>query len=112
MIEVVVADRCVRCDICIEVCPTDVFARGADGVPVIAHQDDCQTCFMCEVNCPTDALYVAPYGRAVEPDSPHRDAGHLAERGALGRYREIVGWGGGRTAGARADHNHLFTGPR
>ncbi|WP_256974034.1 MULTISPECIES: 4Fe-4S binding protein [Rhodococcus] len=26
MIEVVLADRCVQCDICIKVCPTDVFA--------------------------------------------------------------------------------------
>ncbi|MEW2116710.1 hypothetical protein AB0945_16245, partial [Streptomyces sp. NPDC005474] len=30
-----------------EVCPTRVFDRGADGVPVIASQDSCQTCFQC-----------------------------------------------------------------
>nr|WP_232238054.1 ferredoxin family protein [Rhodococcus sp. 2G] len=56
MIEVIVAERCISCDICIAVCPTDVFERAPDGLPVVAHQEDCQTCFMCEVNCPADAL--------------------------------------------------------
>ncbi len=48
MIEVISGERCIKCDICIEVCPTNVFERGPDGLPVIARQDDCQTCFMCE----------------------------------------------------------------
>lgn len=60
MIEIVSAAACIACDVCVKVCPTDVFDRGADGVPVIARQSDCQTCFMCEAYCPTDALYVAP----------------------------------------------------
>ena len=59
MIEVISADRCIRCDICIRICPAFVFDRGEDRLPVIARQDDCQTCFLCEIYCPTDALYVA-----------------------------------------------------
>ncbi|MFC0038804.1 4Fe-4S dicluster domain-containing protein [Actinomadura rayongensis] len=107
MIEVVSAARCVTCDICIRVCPTDVFERGADGVPVIARQGDCQTCFMCEAHCPADALYVAPFADPVPPGSPHADEDVLGA--ALGEYRRLVGWGGGRTPGSRLDKNHLFT---
>ncbi|WP_019630154.1 4Fe-4S dicluster domain-containing protein [Actinomadura atramentaria] len=107
MIEVVSAARCVACDVCVKVCPTDVFERGPDGVPVIARQGDCQTCFMCEAHCPTDALYVAPFSDPAPPGSPHADEAALGP--ALGAYRRIVGWGSGRTPGSRADKNHLFT---
>ena len=73
MIEIVSAAACIACDICVKVCPTDVFDRGEDGVPVIARQSDCQTCFMCEAYCPTDALYVSPVSAPVAADSPHAD---------------------------------------
>ncbi|MBK1787489.1 4Fe-4S dicluster domain-containing protein [Prauserella cavernicola] len=109
MIEIVSSARCVACDLCIKVCPTDVFERGADGIPVIARQDDCQTCFMCEVYCPTDALYVAPLGDPAPPDSPHTDEDALVQRGELGAYRAAVGWGRGRAPGASLDKNYLFT---
>ncbi|GAA4587937.1 NAD-dependent dihydropyrimidine dehydrogenase PreA subunit [Actinoplanes octamycinicus] len=101
MIEVVSTDRCVSCDVCVAVCPTDVFDRGPDGVPVIARQEDCQTCFMCEAHCPADALFVAPLRHPVEPGSPLRDETYLAERGLLGSYRKEIGWGRGRKPGAR-----------
>lgn len=70
--------------------PLDVFDRGADGIPVIARQDDCQTCYQCEVNCPADALFVAPHThpQPVAPDVQ------------LGTYREQIGWGKGRTPGS------------
>lgn len=109
MIEVVSGDRCVGCDLCIKVCPTDVFDRDARGVPVIARQEDCQTCFSCELYCPVDALYVAPLTGPAPDGSPHRDEDHLAATGALGAYRRTVGWGGGRTPGSRRDGNHVFT---
>ena len=109
MIELVSRSRCVTCDVCIAVCPTNVFDRGPDGVPVIARQGDCQTCFMCEAYCPTDALYVAPMSTPAPHGSPHTDEAALAASGALGAYRRRVGWGGGRTPGSRLDTNHLFT---
>ncbi|MCW2888371.1 MAG: hypothetical protein QOE54_2718 [Streptosporangiaceae bacterium] len=109
MIEVVSAERCVFCDVCIKVCPTDVFDRGSGGLPVIARQSDCQTCFMCEVNCPTDALYVAPLTGPASEGSVHTDEAALAAVGAFGLYRRYVGWGKGRTSGARLDTNHIFT---
>ena len=60
MIEIVSARRCIACDICVKVCPANVFDARPDAAPVIARQADCQTCFLCEIYCPTDALYVAP----------------------------------------------------
>jgi len=101
VIELVSHDRCVTCDRCIAACPTNVFDRGADGVPVIARQSDCQTCFMCEAYCPTDALFVAPQPAPVAADDPLRDEEYLIASGLLGSYRAGIGWGHGRTPGAR-----------
>ncbi|MEN4478892.1 ferredoxin family protein [Mycolicibacterium cosmeticum] len=101
MIEVVVSRRCIACDRCVDVCPTRVFDRGADGIPVIARQGDCQTCFQCEAYCPTDALFVAPHATPEPAGSRLRDQGFLAEHDLLGGYRRELGWGGGRPLGAR-----------
>jgi NAD-dependent dihydropyrimidine dehydrogenase PreA subunit len=101
MIELVDRDSCISCDRCIEVCPTRVFDRGADGFPVIARHDNCQTCFQCEAYCPTDALFVAPLAGDVSADSPFRDVDALTTSGLLGGYRRELGWGGGRALGAR-----------
>ncbi|BBZ32106.1 4Fe-4S dicluster domain-containing protein [Mycolicibacterium confluentis] len=108
MIEIVSATACIACDVCIKVCPTDVFDRGEDGIPVIARQSDCQTCFMCEAYCPVDALYVSPVSDPVGADSPHADEDAVARAGLLGGYREMVGWGRGRTAGSLLDRNPLL----
>ncbi|MGE2730270.1 4Fe-4S binding protein [Mycolicibacterium vaccae] len=105
MIEIVSAQACIACDLCIKVCPTDVFERGPDGLPVIARQSDCQSCFMCEAYCPVDALYVAPLAAPAGADSPHADEAAVARAGLLGGYREMVGWGRGRVPGSRRDAN-------
>ena len=87
MIEVIDAQRCTSCDICVNVCPTNVFDK-TDGIPVIARQDDCQTCFLCELYCRADAIYVAPdCDRRVSASK--EDA--LAS-GRLGQYRKHSGW--------------------
>jgi NAD-dependent dihydropyrimidine dehydrogenase PreA subunit len=97
VIELVAAARCIACDKCVKVCPTNVFDLGADGIPVIARQEDCQTCFQCEANCPVDALFVSPHTRPL-PEEPSVD--ELTRSGLLGSYREHIGWGKGRTPGA------------
>lgn len=101
MIEIVDAGRCIGCGRSIEVCPTRVFDRGVDGVPVIARHDSCQTCFQCEAYCPTDALFVGPLATPAEAGSPFLDVEQLVDSGLLGGYRRELGWGNGRALGAR-----------
>ncbi|CAN5519596.1 ferredoxin family protein [soil metagenome] len=101
MIEIVDAGRCIGCGRCIEVCPTRVFDRGVDGVPVIARHDSCQTCFQCEAYCPTDALFVGPLATPAEAGSPFLDVEQLVDSGLLGGYRRELGSGNGRALGAR-----------
>jgi NAD-dependent dihydropyrimidine dehydrogenase PreA subunit len=87
MIEVIDAQRCTSCDICVNVCPTNVFDK-TDGIPVIARQADCQTCFLCELYCPEDALFVSPFA-----DVPQQvDIEALRQNALLGSYRRAVGW--------------------
>jgi NAD-dependent dihydropyrimidine dehydrogenase PreA subunit len=91
MIELVSAERCTECNICVAVCPVNVFDAQPGLPPVIARQSDCQTCFMCELYCPVDALYVAP--DAEQPVAV--EEGTLAEAALLGSYRKAVGWSPG-----------------
>ncbi|HTH96628.1 MAG TPA: ferredoxin family protein [Stellaceae bacterium] len=88
MIELVSKERCTNCNICVAVCPTNVFDAVPDAPPIIARQADCQTCFMCEAYCPVDALFVAP-----EADHPVVvDELALDEAALLGSYRNALGW--------------------
>jgi NAD-dependent dihydropyrimidine dehydrogenase PreA subunit len=104
MIELVSEKRCVTCDLCVKVCPTNVFDAVPGRPPVIARPDDCQTCFMCEAYCPADALYVAPESNQHVPVNE----AELEARGALGAYRQILGWGPGRTPTSDQDTAHLL----
>jgi NAD-dependent dihydropyrimidine dehydrogenase PreA subunit len=104
MIELISETRCVACDICVKICPTNVFDPGAGDVPTIARQEDCQTCFMCEAYCPADALYVAPESRTTSAV----DEVALGEAGRLGEYRVILGWGPGRRSASEQDTAHLL----
>jgi NAD-dependent dihydropyrimidine dehydrogenase PreA subunit len=101
MIEVVSEERCIKCDICVRVCPTNVFDAVPDAAPVIARQQDCQTCFMCELYCPVDALFVAPQA----DEHVELEAEQLSRQGLLGSYRAVVGWGEGRAPGASKDRS-------
>ena len=93
MIELVSRARCIECNLCVKVCPTNVFDEVDGDIPVIARPDDCQTCFMCEANCPVDALYVAPQFNAHVTV----DEADLVARGLLGGFRANWGIGPGRT---------------
>jgi NAD-dependent dihydropyrimidine dehydrogenase PreA subunit len=96
MIELINPERCTNCNICVRICPTDVFDRSPDGTPNISRQDSCQTCFMCEAHCPEDAMYVAPMRHPAQPGSPHLDEDRLLREGYFGSYRARLGWGDGR----------------
>jgi NAD-dependent dihydropyrimidine dehydrogenase PreA subunit len=111
MIELVSDERCIDCDICVRVCPTNVFDAVPGGHPVIARKEDCQTCFMCELYCPVDALFVAPEA----DESVAQNEAALAGRGLLGGYREAVGWKPGQAPGAARDQSYRLLalgGPR
>jgi NAD-dependent dihydropyrimidine dehydrogenase PreA subunit len=88
MIELVSTEACTQCNICVQICPMNVFDRVVGGAPVAARQDDCQTCFMCELYCPEDALYVSPDTSA----HPAADEGTPAKSPVLGSYRAAIGW--------------------
>jgi NAD-dependent dihydropyrimidine dehydrogenase PreA subunit len=88
MIALLFADRCTACDVCVTICPANVFDARPGGPPEIARPDDCQTCFHCELYCQADALYVAPeWERAVDVDAAEVLAG-----GTVGQYRRHSGW--------------------
>ena len=93
MIELIDSERCTSCNICVRICPTDVFDRLPGGPPAIARQEVCQTCFMCEAHCPEDAMYVAPMRDPAPAGSIHRAAPELIAGGYLGSYRARLGWG-------------------
>ena len=97
MIELINAERCTACNICVRICPTDVFDRKPGAPPTIARQDVCQTCYMCEAHCPEDAMYVAPMRTPVAAGSRHLDEPRLLADGWFGSYRARLGWGGNRT---------------
>ena len=104
MIELVSTSRCIACNICVKVCPTNVFDAVADAAPVIARQSDCQTCFQCEVYCPVDALFVAPEAHQHVSVSE----AHLAESGQLGSYRKALGWARGGDPAALIDRTQVL----
>lgn len=99
MIEIVSAERCTACNICVHVCPTNVFDLVPKQPPRIARQEDCQTCFMCELYCPEDALYVAPVADQALPVAEQ----DVAIQALMGSYRDAIGWGKGRKPTARLD---------
>lgn len=51
---------CTGCNVCVDVCPTDVLRLDAHGKAVAAWLDDCQVCFLCELDCPYEAIRVFP----------------------------------------------------
>ena len=108
MIELVSDERCTGCNICVAVCPVNVFDAVPDGAPVIARQRDCQTCFMCELYCPVDALYVAP-------DAEHPsvvDEQRLASAALIGSYRRAIGWARQSRDRRGTDQSYHLTDPR
>ncbi len=47
---------CKACNICIALCPTQVFEPNRDGKPVIARANDCIQCAICWQHCPDFAI--------------------------------------------------------
>lgn len=107
MIEILSLERCIECNICVKVCPTNVFALEPGGAPRIARHADCQTCFLCEAYCPADALYVAPDADATAAVHEHS----ASVQAQLGSYRTALGWGAGQHPSAVRDQSHRLLNP-
>ncbi len=88
MISLLITERCTGCQICVRVCPTNVFEAVHRAPPRIARPEDCQTCFLCELHCQPDALYVAPDCEVVEAVTVQQ----VEASGQLGSYRRHSGW--------------------
>jgi NAD-dependent dihydropyrimidine dehydrogenase PreA subunit len=104
VIELVSSARCVDCNLCVKVCPTNVFEAQSEGPPRIARPESCQTCFMCELYCPTDALYVSPL--ADQHDTV--DEAALVASGQLGSYSQQLGWRAAKPGGTAQDPTFRF----
>jgi len=55
---------CKGCNLCIEVCPREVFGKGDQrsragySMPKVLSLGNCVACFLCEMTCPDLALSV------------------------------------------------------
>ncbi|UCC45861.1 MAG: 2-ketoglutarate ferredoxin oxidoreductase subunit delta [Candidatus Zixiibacteriota bacterium] len=47
---------CKACNICIALCPKQVFEPDRDGKPIQARAEDCNQCTICWVHCPDLAI--------------------------------------------------------
>jgi NAD-dependent dihydropyrimidine dehydrogenase PreA subunit len=99
MIEIISESRCTACDLCVKVCPANVFDKVPGGPPIIARQRDCQTCFLCELYCPKDALFVAHNADGATVVDEYE----LERAGMFGSYARGLGWERGRPGGTDQD---------
>jgi NAD-dependent dihydropyrimidine dehydrogenase PreA subunit len=108
MIEVIRDSACIDCNLCVRICPTDVFDEVDGDHPVIARQADCQTCFLCEAYCPVDAIFVSPRTEPESVGSALLDVAYLSEHSLFGKYRRDLGWNPGQEpTAARASRAKL-----
>jgi len=59
--------RCLRCGICVQVCPYGVHAHIGD--IVVSVDEECLGCGLCERQCPAGALEVRLTRAEPQPDS-------------------------------------------
>lgn len=47
---------CKACNLCIVLCPKQVFEPDSDGKPIQARPEDCNQCTICWLHCPDFAI--------------------------------------------------------
>jgi len=52
------ANRCKRCGICVDLCPSQVYKVTGEGYPDPVNIDKCTKCRLCELWCPDYALQI------------------------------------------------------
>jgi adenylylsulfate reductase subunit B len=49
--------KCIKCGICADICPVDVYyGSKEDELPNITYGNDCFFCCACILECPTQAI--------------------------------------------------------
>jgi electron transport complex protein RnfB len=48
-------DGCIGCEICIEICPKEVFVMSGIKA-IVMSPEKCNGCYLCVENCPIDAI--------------------------------------------------------
>ncbi len=55
------ADGCRGCEICVQLCPTQVLAMSPERTAVVKEAADCIACLSCAYACPSGAIRQADY---------------------------------------------------
>lgn len=53
--------KCIDCELCVEVCPQNVFARSEDRTYRVQHGEKCIECGACVLNCRGGAISFEPF---------------------------------------------------
>jgi len=50
-------NNCIKCGLCVDVCPVDVYYESIEKqIPTVSYGDDCYFCGACTLECPSDAI--------------------------------------------------------
>lgn len=53
---VIDAESCKRCNLCVSICPTNLFVAVPDSPPEVAYPEECWHCNACVLDCPAKAI--------------------------------------------------------
>ena len=68
-------EKCVGCDLCVQLCPKEVLAsgnKGAKEVPRVVNAEECCACMTCAGKCPQGAILItqnAPLKRYIDDEN-------------------------------------------
>jgi formate hydrogenlyase subunit 6/NADH:ubiquinone oxidoreductase subunit I len=72
------SDRCVKCNLCVNSCPTNgISLNDSDGSFELKRQGDCWLCFRCYNFCPQNAINFGRFG--ADPDKFRRYKGPIKD---------------------------------
>ena len=78
------AGRCTGCNLCVDVCPTDVMMPNPQkgGQPLVLYAEECWYCGGCVEECPNGAIsMVHPINQRLSVNWKRKDTGELFRLG-------------------------------